>query len=285
MNASIPILLRAHDVVGACIDRAFPPSAGTDEIRRWDTFWRARRETAERTGIIYEHHTPGKKLLYENLTDSLEACVGGSLLGCRVAEFGSGSGYAGLCVAARGAHVVMIDAGEEAVRYSRFVAECLGLADRIAWVRADAQLPVAALGAFDLCFNSGVVEHYPPEVASTMLKHMAAAVRPGGIVWAAVPNLVSPLLLYRMMRSRSKGTERFYTPWLLRRVFRMAGLPRVNAGCLNAFVSVEASELVQRVVARVRPQRWACCLSSLFYCWAVAPERSSLCSRNLSSLS
>ncbi|MCP5233477.1 class I SAM-dependent methyltransferase [Cognatazoarcus halotolerans] len=260
----------AHGTIGRLIDRVFQPRLEHDEIATWDAHWSARLESAQRTGRFFEHHTVGKRWLYERVIESVERCAGGSLRGKVVAELGCGGGYATLRMAERGAFPVLIDGSAAAIRYARALAEHLGCAGQCSFETRNL-MDGRAMGPFDVTFNSGVLEHYPPDTASEMLRTMIRATRPGGVVMVVLPNLLAPTLLYRMLRSRSKGSERFYTPWLLKRVFLRAGLSFPQSGAVNAFFPAGAPLwLLQTVATRLAFLLPSCC-STLFFCSATRP--------------
>jgi 2-polyprenyl-3-methyl-5-hydroxy-6-metoxy-1,4-benzoquinol methylase len=266
-------LVNLHDSVGALIDRLFPPHQGyKDEQSYWENFWAERLAAAEQTGHIFEHDVPGKRWLYERVIDAVEHCAGGSLAGMVVAEYGSGSGYATIRMAERGASPVIIDISETALRYARHIAARFGVADRVTFLRSDLLDGNVEAGRFDVCFNSGVLEHYQMDVAAEMLRQMARATKPGGVVATILPNLLAPVLVSRMVRSRAKGSERFYTPWLLGRLYTQVGLVNSRAGYVNAMLPVEAPLGVLEATRRARVERWVGPLSALFYRWAKVPS-------------
>lgn len=254
----------AHAHIGQFIDRVFPPVVEADEIVTWDKLWRQRLLSAARTGQVYEHDHTGKRWLYERVVDCVERSVGGSLAGKTVAEFGCGSGYASLRMIERGARVVLIDGSASALEYAAWIAHRLGVKREVTFHRADLSGP-SDFGPFDVSFQSGVLEHYDLDAATAMLRGMARETRVGGTVIVMLPNLLAPVLMGRMMSSRSKGSERFYTPWLLRRVFDRAGLPDSRAGYVNALLPVSAPLALLRASERLHVASWAGPLSALFF--------------------
>lgn len=104
-------------------------------------------------------------------------------------EAGCGSGGTSLELARHVplSRLALVDASESALRFCR----CLTapeLQGRTEYVRADiAALPYPD-GEFDLVWNVGVVEHYPPEGIRLIVREMARVTRPGGAVVVAIPN-------------------------------------------------------------------------------------------------
>lgn len=254
-----------HELVGRTIDGVFPPTVGKDEIETWDRYWDNRLKAVKETGRIYEHHTPGKRWLYEQITETIKQTAGTSLDGKTVAELGSGSGYASLRLAEHGIRPILIDGSQAAIRYSQYIAEYLGV-KRHATFLCTPLLTNVPMGPYDMTFNSGVLEHYSLDVAKSMLRQMIAATRPGGTVLVILPNLLSPVLLARMIRSRTKGSERFYTSWLLRHLMREEGLSDIRSGFINALLPVETPIKILKKTTKLRVEKWAGYLSALFFC-------------------
>jgi len=248
----------------------FAPQLENDEIKTWDKHWENRLFQAQMSGQFYEHHTDGKRWLYEQVVDVIEEAAGGTLDGKIVAELGVGSGYATLRMADRGALPLVIDGSRSAIRYSQKIANYLGLNESATFI-CRPLLSNEKLGPFDVTFNSGVLEHYPLDVARRMLKEMIKATSPGGTVVVILPNLFAPVLLARMIRSRSKGSERFYTPWLLKHLIREAGLTDIRTGFINAIMPVETPLNVLRATDRIHLEKWAGVLSALFYSKGTLP--------------
>jgi 2-polyprenyl-3-methyl-5-hydroxy-6-metoxy-1,4-benzoquinol methylase len=266
-------LTDVHVRVGRMIDRAFPPLHSEGEIIAWDRYWSERFSAAEQSGFFPEIHGAGKQWLYDRVIDAIVRCAGGSVTGKTIAEFGCGSGCATIRLAERGARPVLIDASHEALRYARRLADHLGYQNRCDFVTGDLTA-AEELGLFDFTFNSGVLEHYPPEGAAEMLRNMARVTRPGGHVLVILPNLIAPAFLVRMMRTRSKGSERFYSQWLLARVFDAAGLKNSRHGHVRAYLTAEAPAwartIFEPLLSGLRPGL----LGPLFYRWAEVGNRS-----------
>jgi hypothetical protein len=107
-----------------------------------------------------------------------------------------------------------------------------------------------------------------------MLSRMARTARAGGTVIAILPNLIAPVLLLRMVKSRFKGTERFYTPWLLGRIFERAGLKSSRKGYISAHLPVETPLWAVRLLDPLLSNYAPGILSGLFYRWARLPDGS-----------
>ncbi|MDJ0643013.1 MAG: class I SAM-dependent methyltransferase [Erythrobacter sp.] len=256
-----------HARIGRAIDATFRVHTDKDEIEVWEAFWAARIAQAQENDYFYEHDHLGKRWLYEQVVETVKACAGGDLAGKSVAEIGCGSGYATMRMADHGAHPVLIDASENAIMYAQRLAARLGVEEQTSFLRSDfSHLPKDV--QFDVVFNSGVLEHYEMGEACRMLRQMAAVTKPGGIILAIVPNLLSPTLMWRMASSGFKGSERFYSRWLLKRLFRQANLTPVGTGSVNAYLPVDTPlqlmKFFDRQLVRLIPSG----LSALVYCAA-----------------
>ncbi len=141
--------------------------------------------------------------------------------GWRALDVGCGHGIYSLDLARRGAALVGCDLQRSDLANARRTALGLGLDGRTLYLAADgAALPVPA-GHFDLVVCNCVLEHIADDGAA--LAAMAAALRPGGVLYLSVDNADHGLalgLLERLPR-RARG-------WLLRA--EVAGAPTVAAG-------------------------------------------------------
>jgi ubiquinone/menaquinone biosynthesis C-methylase UbiE len=137
-------------------------SAGYDAADYW-----ARPENAANLRVLLEH--------------------AGEPAGLRMIEVGCGSGLLSLALARRGAQCTLLDVSPVALD---------GAARRF----AEAGLPVPACrcedalagaapsAAFDVAWNSGVIEHFYDAGKERLLREMLRMVRPGGRVVVMAPN-------------------------------------------------------------------------------------------------
>jgi SAM-dependent methyltransferase len=95
-------------------------------------------------------------------------------------------------------------------------------------------------GAFDLVYNSGVIEHFDDEKLEEALRTMARVTRPGGRVLAVVPN--AACLWYRwakawlIRRGRWRfGFERHLSARAMRRFAQRVGLNHVRTRAVLLF--------------------------------------------------
>ena len=94
----------------------------------------------------------------------------------RVLEVGCGIGTDSINFARAGAELTAVDLSSESLRIAQERAEVMGVADRIAFVQANAEeLTDAVSGEYDLVYSFGVVHHTPhPERALAQMRRLAA---------------------------------------------------------------------------------------------------------------
>jgi SAM-dependent methyltransferase len=100
----------------------------------------------------------------------------------RIIEVGTGTGALAVFLAAHGYDVLGIDNDSQVIEKARGFAEHFHVPCR--FEVADAFNLAAYRGSFDLAFSSGVIEHFPAEDASRMLREQGTAAR---YVLVAVP--------------------------------------------------------------------------------------------------
>lgn len=218
--------------------------------------------------FIFEYHCEGKKWLYGNILDKIETTFG-SLENKIIAEFGAGSGFAViLAVMSRQAQGIIIDKCPQALEYSYNIARYLGVENKISFSQVDIRDKLELKVKSDVSLNSGVLEHFNVSEAANILQNIRNNTKVHGGIFIIVPNLLSPLMLYRMIKSKSKGSELFYSQWLLKKVFQRCELQSLG-GSINGFLPVTTDIRIQNIFKRIRMERWASALSMLFYRYAI----------------
>jgi 2-polyprenyl-3-methyl-5-hydroxy-6-metoxy-1,4-benzoquinol methylase len=228
--------------------------AHLDERSFWEHRWAERIAYLERHGAPFEGHDSWQGWISQTMCRHYFRLLGGDVTGCRAIELGSGSGFVSLLLAQRGAEVTLVDFAPTAIAYSQRIAAALGVAARAVF-RCQDMFDLPAAGAFDFAFNSGVAEHYRFEQAVALVRVMAGAVRPGGLVSVTIPNLLSPELLWRMARE-GKMSERYVSLRELRAVLEAAGLRQVHTAATNTIAPSFLPMPLVRGVAALRPHRW-----------------------------
>jgi 2-polyprenyl-3-methyl-5-hydroxy-6-metoxy-1,4-benzoquinol methylase len=130
-----------------------------------------------------EQREPGRyyQVLADDTVNQLQSYT--DLRGALIVDVGGGAGYFTEAMKARGAHVlcVDVDAGEMTARN--------GSPPKNAVLGSATRLPVRD-GSVDVCFSSNVLEHVGDPFA--MAREMVRVTRPGGTVFLAFTNWLSP---------------------------------------------------------------------------------------------
>lgn len=166
--------------------------------------------------------------------------------GKRVLEVGCGIGTDTINFGRAGADVTAVDLSPESLRIATQRAEVMGVADRIRFVRANAEELGGALAGerFDLVYSFGVVHHTPhPERA---LREIRQLVAPGGTLKLMVYHRRSWKVFW-ILAIQERG--RFWNAEQ-----RIASHAEAQIGCPVAFTYTrrEARELVESSGFRVR---------------------------------
>lgn len=245
-------------IIKHVIHQKFPE--GVDERAFWERHWKQQLSLFER------NHAPREQReLWARGCDSEMARAYGKLFygleGKSVLELGCGSGHISVLMAARAERVTLVDLSPSALEYARRTASYLGLERKITFVEGD--IFSIDIEPHDACFNCGVIEHFSNQQAIALLRQMARLAREVAAV--TVPNLLSPELIYRMLRY-GKGSERFMTPKFVTELIRQAGLEPLQCEPVNYWTP---SPLGHRLAGMARDMNlirihWA--LSWLFTC-------------------
>lgn len=162
----------------------------TDELAFWEKRWRDCLADPEQNTATKWDWSPTDDAVRE----ALLAAAGPDMAGLRILEVGSGTAKVSSCLAKRGALVTLVDAAPSALTLGRRLFHSLGLVGE--FVQADmASLPFES-AAFDLVWNSGVMEHYVGEEREHAFREQLRLVKPGGHFVTINPN--ARCLLYRV---------------------------------------------------------------------------------------
>lgn len=195
---------------------------------RWSDLWKAPlHDFPIRDEILYQHWRPRR--------DS------------DVLEIGPGSGFTAFCLARHARTVTLVDVADEAVRdLQRRLRHC----ENVRCLRADVTMPDfldrIEGAAFDAAFALDVFEYVTDPAAC--LRHLAAALRPGGELFVTYPNVPPP---------EGDGVTYFTHAGDLERLLATAGFSQWTVFCVRprpwaAFVYRLLHEIPLRAYRRLR---------------------------------
>ncbi|HEY0377465.1 MAG TPA: methyltransferase domain-containing protein [Pyrinomonadaceae bacterium] len=193
-------------------------SEGVDERPLWEKHWKEQLCSFDRNHGPREQRELWSRDCDSEMTRAYAKLFHG-LEGKSVLELGCGSGHISILMAAHAERVTLVDLSPSALEYARRIASYLGLEHKITFVEGD--MFSIDIEPHDACFNCGVIEHFSNQQAIALLRQMGRLAREVAAV--TVPNLLSPELIYRMLRY-GKGSERFMTPKFVTGLIREAGL-------------------------------------------------------------
>lgn len=150
---------------------------------------------------------PGIKMWAKNIIS-----LTGLKVPFRVVEFGSGSGKFSALFKNYGGDVLATDANSKMLERVEKNFSQFKLETRVA-ILPDVPEDIRD---YDLAFNEGLIEHFPPDEAVEMIQAMERTLKSGG--WVAI---------YMPVDTQEEG-EYPYTPEKITEVFRRAGMTEIN---------------------------------------------------------
>lgn len=150
---------------------------------------------------------PGIKMWIRNIID-----LTGLEVPFKMIEFGCGSGKFSAFFNDISCEVLATDANEDMVKQAKLNFSQLGHRSKVV---ALPDVP-EDIKDYDLAFNEGLIEHFPPDEAVEMIHAMAHTLKSDG--WVAI---------YIPIDTHEKG-EYPYTPEKMSEVFKRAGLTEIN---------------------------------------------------------
>ncbi|MBM3888136.1 MAG: class I SAM-dependent methyltransferase [Verrucomicrobia bacterium] len=149
----------------------------------WDALWSSQ---SSREQDAYELAKEEHGIRWQRLERAASAHFG-SLAGLKVIEIGAGAGTNAALMARRGAQVTVLDYSPNALKRSAAFFANNGVTATLR--ECDAlQLPADLRGAYDIAMSFGLAEHFTGERRRKIVEAHFELVRPGGLVFVAVPN-------------------------------------------------------------------------------------------------
>lgn len=208
-----------------------------NEFEYWNRHW-------EKSISYYKaHHIPKEiesdwwKNLYDEMANCYVDILGTEVKNLNMCELGCGSGYLSLLMAQKGANVTLIDFSPKSKEYCDYIKDYLKLENsRVEFKIGDAFSEHLDLShKYDVVWNCGVLEHYDDGDAVALLKSMIKHTKSNGKVMVTLPNLLSPELIYQMIKV-GKGSEIYYNFRKLKDIMEQAGLINVHVHPINYWV-------------------------------------------------
>ena len=175
-----------------------------EEVERvWSSKWRASpfaggRSLEARLATLYAGRLRGG-IGIRRSARAIERAAGG-VAGKLALEPGTGTGLLALALARRGARTTILDVSEEALAIAH--ANFSAAACETEIVRGSVfELPFPD-GAFDVVFNTGLLEHFQPDRRRAALAEMLRVLRPDGVCVTLNPN--ARARLYRRLKAAAE---------------------------------------------------------------------------------
>ena len=230
-------LFKCEKAIDQCIQKIIRKNIleGENELDYWNRHWQEYIDLYKQTGIPEEIGNLWWKYLYDEMLDHYTNLLG-TIENKKICELGCGSGYSSLMMAGKGARVTLVDFSTTSSVYAKYVCQYMNIeAADINFVSGDAFSQDLDIGKFDVVWNCGVIEHYQWDDAVELIRIMAKHASKGGKVMVTLPNLLSPQLIYLMLKT-GKGTEIYFSHRMLKKIMQEAGLSNVKVQTINYWV-------------------------------------------------
>jgi len=237
--------MNQDDIISRAINYLFKVNIGPDEEERgyWDRFCAEKIASHEFTELNYFF----QKKVYAGMSDCFLSKLG-DIKGEKILEAGCGSGYLSILMAERGAKITLLDNSKLALKYSHNLLKKVEFIKKkkfqVEYVLGDVRKLPFNDNTFDVVHNCGVVEHYDDVTVFSILNEMTRVAKSGGHIIVIIPNLLSPEIIFRMIRY-GKGSERYFGKDKLKTLMQNVGLKRVTT--YSAHASVVPSCLPEKI--------------------------------------
>jgi 2-polyprenyl-3-methyl-5-hydroxy-6-metoxy-1,4-benzoquinol methylase len=160
--------------------------------------------------------------LWKYLVKIIRECYG-SAAGIRSIEVGCGTGTLSLMLSLLGAEVTLMDIDDDALDAAKKAFSLYNCRGSFIKASIAESSPDTLKGKFDIAASGGLIEHFTGPARENVIRRHAEFLRPGGLVYLSVPNMLS--LPYWAVRAASTiagewdiETEVPFTPGELRRI-------------------------------------------------------------------
>ena len=172
-------------------------AAGQGKIsskENWETFWKEKEDVDQ----VYSNA--------DRIARNLQSVC--DLRGKKILEIGAGTGRDSFPLIELGAHVYQLDYAENSLRILKKLAEERNLSVTI--VGGDTfRLPFED-ESFDIVFHQGLLEHFPPPLATALLRENARILKRGGLLLVDVPQRFH---LYTVAKHILMALNKWFAGW------------------------------------------------------------------------
>ncbi len=222
-----------HKTIESIIPRNF--LQGENEKGYWNRHWENKIDYYNKHGTPFEIRNKWWENLYDEMYSYYKKEVSG-FKNKEICELGAGSGYTTLLMAKEGANVTLVDFAPKSVNYAKKIMNYLDIPqNRVSFIEGNIFSRDLTDKKFDVVWNCGVVEHYKWKKAKKLVKNMSFYTKEEGKVLITLPNLLSPFLIYKMLKE-GKGSEIFFSHRLLKKLMIESGLINVSISPINYWV-------------------------------------------------
>jgi len=198
----------------------------------WNDFW---KEKIKR-GRFIELEDSFQQKVYAKTHKKLMTFLG-SIVGKSILEIGAGSGYDSILLATKGANkVTLVDKSIYALQYSKFLSQKLKVLDKIEFIHGDCRFLPVKEESYDIVLSTGLLEHFGDDDIIQILSECKRVMKKNAKMAMTVPNLISPEIIYRILRDGGIGSERHLSKRRLMRSFREAGFKNIKIQSASASV-------------------------------------------------
>ncbi len=155
-----------------------------------------------------------------------------------IIEYGSGSGNSSLRLANKVKTVTLLDSSQNALHCSRQLAQYHRV-NNVEFYSGDIFIPQLPEKRFNLCWNTGVIEHYDFDQAKKVVKNMIKLTADDGYLCIGVPNFFSPAIIKAKLLSLQ--VLKPFTFWI--KGYRLLDEKNYNESTMRELLRISAAEL------------------------------------------
>jgi len=226
---------------------------------------------------VLEFYMDQQNKTYSRIKNAFIRELAGNLRGKRVLDYGCGAGLFTAYAASQGAEaVVCVDSEETALSAARLLVDQQGVGSVCSFMRSESFPSLGKQSRFDVVLLKDVIEHVDDD--ESLIVAAAAALIPGGRLVISTQNALSLNYLFEGSYNRlwlskrdwmgwDSTHVRFYTPMILSKKLRRAGLKRFSwrsvylipyklpslPGSSKEFLRLDGLALVDRLLGSIFP--------------------------------